>query len=262
MDYHWRGGTMSAANGKDQSLGTLNALGRNNYFYGKLMDEAHFQMEQSYGNRKRWLLNRLTLGVGVLCGLTVESQEGVICVGPGAAIDELGREIIVPGIAPLDPWQLTDDFGKAGELLSRDSDHIVYICLAYRECCADYMPVLVTDCNRQQQCAPGTIIESFQLLVHEAGEDTPPAVTGISDALCEALTAQFNDVEERRNKLCEASLGLCSTPAKNPCLCLATVQLNKDGTIGNIDSCTCRSALFSNSVLLEMILCLAQKLVA
>src|SRR5206468_11586399 len=48
-------------------LGTLTPPQRNKYFYGKLMDVPHFQMEQTYGNWKRWLLNRLALGEGVLC---------------------------------------------------------------------------------------------------------------------------------------------------------------------------------------------------
>ena len=49
---------------------------RNKYFYGKRMDVQHFQMEQDYGKLKQWLLNRLTLGKGVLCGLKVQVARG------------------------------------------------------------------------------------------------------------------------------------------------------------------------------------------
>ena len=45
----------------------LAAPERNHYFYGKLLDEQHLTMEQRYFNQKRWLLNRLTVGGGVLC---------------------------------------------------------------------------------------------------------------------------------------------------------------------------------------------------
>src|SRR5262245_11876037 len=148
-------------------LGALAAPQRNNYFFGKLMDELHFQMEQAYSNRKRWLLNRLGLGEGVLCGLKVETQNGQICVTPGVAINALGQEIIVPNCVCLDPWQLTDECGKPTSRLSSNQAHSIHLCLAYRECAADYMPVLVTDCHAQEHCAPGTIVESFGLLVRE-----------------------------------------------------------------------------------------------
>jgi hypothetical protein len=44
---------------------------RNRYFYGKLLDVYHFELEANYFNAKRWLLNRLVSGYGVVCGLDV-----------------------------------------------------------------------------------------------------------------------------------------------------------------------------------------------
>jgi hypothetical protein len=70
---------------------------RNRYFYGKLLDVYHFEMEQTYFNSKRWLLNRFVTGPGVVCGLDVEltpDRQGVI-VQPGLAIDRCGHEVIV-----------------------------------------------------------------------------------------------------------------------------------------------------------------------
>ncbi len=55
-------------------LAKLTAPQRNNYYYGKMMDERHFDMEQDYGNYKRWLNNRITLGEGVLSGLEVKMR--------------------------------------------------------------------------------------------------------------------------------------------------------------------------------------------
>src|SRR5438270_9372398 len=71
---------------------------RNRYFYGKLLDVFHFELEQDYLNGKRWLLNRLMSGYGVLCGLDVQpAREGrKVVVTPGIALDRGGREIIVP----------------------------------------------------------------------------------------------------------------------------------------------------------------------
>ncbi|RIK74672.1 hypothetical protein DCC62_14805, partial [candidate division KSB1 bacterium] len=44
---------------------------RNNYFYSKLMTVRDFFAEQRYFNEKRWLMNRMISGWGVVCGLDV-----------------------------------------------------------------------------------------------------------------------------------------------------------------------------------------------
>src|SRR5882672_2083929 len=84
-------------------LRVLEAPRRNNYFYGKRMDVQHFQIEQDYGKLKQWILNRLTFGKGVVCGLKVSLDGNLVCVDPGFAIDGLGREIVVPTRACIDP---------------------------------------------------------------------------------------------------------------------------------------------------------------
>ena len=78
--------------------GQLRSPVRNRYFYGKLLDTHHFELETAYLNHKRWLINRLVHGWGVVCGLDVNSARPheAITVGPGMALDKCGREIIVP----------------------------------------------------------------------------------------------------------------------------------------------------------------------
>jgi hypothetical protein len=70
---------------------------RNRYFYGKMLDVFHFELEQNYFNTKRWLLNRLVTGYGVVCGLNVllTADAKGIYVTPGLAIDKCGHEIIL-----------------------------------------------------------------------------------------------------------------------------------------------------------------------
>ena len=70
---------------------------RNRYFYGKMLDVFHFELEQNYFNSKRWLLNRLVSGYGVVSGLNVllSSDGKSIYVTPGLAIDKCGHEIIL-----------------------------------------------------------------------------------------------------------------------------------------------------------------------
>jgi hypothetical protein len=70
---------------------------RNRYFYGKMLDVFHFELEQNYFNAKRWLLNRLVTGYGVMCGLNVllNQDKKSITITPGVALDKCGHEIIV-----------------------------------------------------------------------------------------------------------------------------------------------------------------------
>src|SRR5215831_18603167 len=113
--------------------GVLVTPERNNYFYGLLMDVARFKKEEHYFNQKRWLLNRLVLGTGVVCGLDVTTdpdsqKKGMVFINPGVAIDGLGREIVVPTQVTVNALKLTDDQGNpAGDA----KPGTVIICLAY-----------------------------------------------------------------------------------------------------------------------------------
>src|SRR5690242_1702327 len=112
---------------------------RNRYYYGKLLDAFHLELEQDYGNRKRWLLNRLSLGTGVLCGLKVSTSADrkQVRVGPGVAIDGWGREIVVDVDSPgVDPRQPTDDCGQNVGGPARGAARMtLWIC--YHECEAE-----------------------------------------------------------------------------------------------------------------------------
>src|SRR3989304_9263582 len=80
---------------------------RNHYYYGKLMTARDLYDEQCYFNEKRWLINRMVLGWGVVCGLDVRRMpvdpedptkgydDKNVLVTPGLAIDCCGREILV-----------------------------------------------------------------------------------------------------------------------------------------------------------------------
>lgn len=248
-------------------LANLSAPRRNNYFYGKLMDVPHFRMEQKYLVRQRWLLNRLSLGQGVLCGLSVApSVDGKqICVSPGVAIDALGREIVVPVNTCVDPWQLTDECGQPGNALDKSKEQTVYLCVAYSECSTDFTPVLVTDCNTREQCSPGTIVENFCLLVKQAVPPPPPPPTEpppLADPNPQACLALRNGVSaaDRRQKLCTALSGACPAPTGELCVPLATVDLTANGPIRSIDAFTSRPRVYSNAVLLDLILCLAARI--
>jgi len=112
-----------ADNGRWPSTDVI-APRRNHFFYGKLMDAYHFELETSYVNSKRWLLNRLNFGSGVVCGLDVYPPEAdpahrhgdgprpehQVVITPGVAIDGWGREIVVPAATTVNiPWRIIRD---------------------------------------------------------------------------------------------------------------------------------------------------------
>jgi hypothetical protein len=313
-------------------LRVLEPLRRNNYFYGKRMDVQHFQMEQGYGKLKQWLLNRLTLGKGVVCGLKVSIDGHLICVDPGFAIDGLGREIVVPVRACIDP--VTQEGGCCAPCcretgatpapavqpqpeaqphalavgLSHEpvtpgaaqpepqpeprpqppqADGAYTLWLCYRECRTDYQPVLVSDCGTREQCAPGTIIETFCLKMtpgvpplqadpewcaklwpkpKEFG-DRPAATTVLRAAPSLGGAAARVPTEDeagaaltsRRRILCELFDGPCDPAEGDPCVPLAVVGLRDNRVVG-FETCVVRPRVYSNAVLLDLILCLADKI--
>ena len=70
---------------------------RNRYFTGKMLTSQDFLTEQTYMNNKRRFINRMTLGKGIICGLSVvKMDETTIRIESGAAIDGAGREMVIP----------------------------------------------------------------------------------------------------------------------------------------------------------------------
>ena len=140
-------------NGNDV-LGMLHAFKRTRYFYGMKLTEGTFNRDQSYFNQKRWQMNRLGLGVGVLCGLELSmAEDGQILVSPGVAVDAYGREIVLPQPYCFEnPRQPTDALGRpVGEPVEQGS---VTLCIAYHECETDYVPVSSRTVTRARTAPP------------------------------------------------------------------------------------------------------------
>lgn len=234
---------------KNEGSGVLVRPERNNFFYGKLMDVTQCEKDHWYFNFKRSLINRLVLGSGVVCGLDVVADaEGRVRIQQGVAIDGLGREIVVPEAVSIDPHKLTDNAGNP--VGTEPASGTVAICLAYAETCTDPVPVMVPDCNAPGiNCAPSTIREGFLVLVRNAenGAPSPPACR-----LGEFLIPGNGALHE---KLCDRISAPCPEAPPDPCVLLARVNLNN----GSIDSCAGRSFVYSNSLLYELVLCLAAR---
>src|SRR5260370_33491538 len=135
--------------GSNQDAPTaLAAPERTQYLYGKLLDASHLQMEQESLNSKRWLVNLLMAGKGVVAGLAlVPSANGTrVVIHPGVLLDDWGRELIVPALsAPIDPRALTDDQGNPTGTLRGAASVTIAIC--YKECGIDPVPVMVASCK-------------------------------------------------------------------------------------------------------------------
>ena len=139
---------------------------RNHYFTGKLLVEADFTDEQRYHREKLRHHEQRLHGWGVVCGLKVKEHEKCpdrfICIEPGTAIDCCGREIVVREQICVDFTQL-DGFQVLKK--SNDADpRTLQICVRYKECPTEEIPVLFDDCGCDDtQCAPNRILESFDI---------------------------------------------------------------------------------------------------
>lgn len=233
----------------------LSAPTRNNYFYGKMLDVQHFTLEQQYFNNKRALLNRLGWGSGIMCGLTLGIAGDRLVINPGVAIDPLGREIIVPGAVAIDPRKVTDDSGKPVKTL--DSGDVT-ICLKYHTCLTDMTAVLVADCDTRNNCAPGTIRETFAITVSEGAPTAYEPGCAVEDLFTPANGESRATPAEVYAKLMNLVGGACADVSGDVCVVLGQVTLPAAGEAladTNLQP-TGRRVILNNAMLFQLILCL------
>jgi hypothetical protein len=239
---------------------------RNRYFYGKLLDVGNFELEQSYFNSKRWMLNRLVTGYGVVCGLGVNLVPGTqtIVVQPGTAIDKCGREILV--CAPSDPITLPAPStpapasgGTAAGAVSgtpapnnNSGEHCdgtyVHVSFCYHECPSDPVPTMGGDCDVQGLCSAGSIRERYQIEVGD-GKLAPASTSSrIQDVI---YNGQLN-----YGALANYVSSPCSTRVDDCCIPLANIRIPDTG--GSYDQTdidiTVRPIVYTNDLLYELIL--------
>jgi hypothetical protein len=247
---------------------------RNRYFFGKLLDVYHFELETNYVNAKRWLLNRLALGVGVVCGLDVlcGPEPNTVVITPGVAIDKWGREIIVPqatdpitipaDLIPPPAEKPPGDYPYGGQQEQgqqkqpryyderKDDDAWVKVMLCYHECEGDPVPVMAGDCRGADACAAGTIREKYRVTFQQGRSKsvyTQPASPDFipRDRLdYEAVVRWVTDN--------------CPEPPRNPCITLANVRVAEGGHGCNQDNIDIyvRPIVYSNDLLYNLILSL------
>ncbi|HEV2680834.1 MAG TPA: hypothetical protein VGV14_10080, partial [Rhodanobacter sp.] len=138
---------------------------RNAYWTGKLMLARDFIDEQHYVVEKMRHHNQYLHGEGVVCGLKVTQHDKASCrshyvyVEPGTAVDCCGRDIVVTD------RDILDILAQPAVIAIKDTKpHTLQICIRYRECPNEDIPVLYDDCGCDDtRCAPNRILESYEL---------------------------------------------------------------------------------------------------
>ncbi|MBB3219828.1 DUF4402 domain-containing protein [Pseudoduganella umbonata] len=219
---------------------------RNAYWMGKLMLPRDFIDEQRYFMDKLRHHHVHLHGWGVVCGLTVVPHDTTacrhrfVCVEPGVAIDCCGHDLILPERECID--LLAVPAIKALVDAGNTEPHVLQVCIRYRECPTEQVPVLYDDCGcDSDRCAPNRILESYELgvLVDPAPPAEPPPAIPCGDIWAD------------RAAFCE----LCDTA---DCVVLATItgyvagQPVEETQIDN----TARKLLPSNQTIKEVIDCL------
>lgn len=241
---------------------------RNRYFHGQMLGVRQFQLETDYHSRKRWLVNRLVVGYGVVCGLGVRMAEGenepAIVVEPGLAIDRWGREIVVEketSPIPIPPHLLNEDAAEGGgEAAGRSArqghgEHDeerkgLHVILCYHECVAEPTAVLAGDCRDEQPCQPGLIRERYII-------DFGPGCLRVRRPKL-SIPDVISDGRLDYEALVKAVSEPCPCP-EDPCIPLANLFLDFDPKTGR---CHCRREVdlavrpivYTNDLLLQLIL--------
>lgn len=233
---------------------------RNNFFFGKMMGVAQFEQEQRYGLGQRWLINRLTLGTGILCGLDVEatSDGRRIRIAPGVAVDPWGREIVVSRQVEYDPSASGGGCGCSDEPAITQPG-VYTLVLRYGECHSNALRVSDNqDCPGQADCQPDTTVETFLLLMRSSPPPTQPFDCA---AWMAPVSAAALNSAVLRKRLANQFRGAYGPLTDDPCVPLAlvtvTVPTPPDGIRVSVSDDP-RVHIHSQAQMLDAILCLAK----
>ncbi|HEY9206931.1 MAG TPA: hypothetical protein VIO58_13545 [Candidatus Methanoperedens sp.] len=258
---------------------------RNNYYYGKLMTVRDFFDEQRYFNEKRWLINRMVNGWGVVCGLDVkwkdDNRRNTVVITPGIAIDCCGREIIVQEQTEK---ELIPEKNKCSNGTPVKEPEELVICLEYHECMAERIEFPLVACDHDEKNKFNRIRDSFKIRVRADVEIKPPY--GKYCPLCEEKVHPKVEPyipKQLHNYLCDKLKRGCPECDKAACVVLATIvkkpmpvaqtasenpdmeniarQVSQSETDKKIlpryeiDQCSKRRLIYSNPLLYDLIYC-------
>jgi hypothetical protein len=139
---------------------------RNHWFLGKLVTPRDLTDEHRYLAQKLRLHHQRLHGTGIVCGLEIRQHDKRLCqdrlvyLEPGSAIDCCGHDILVLERDVID----LEGFAAFRELVQAGGEqpHVLRLCLRYRECPTEEVPVLFDECAcDDSECAPNRIFETY-----------------------------------------------------------------------------------------------------
>lgn len=221
--------------------------------YGKRLDVVHFEQEQHYLNGKRWLLNRLISGFGVLCGLDVQpAHKGrAVVVTPGIALDRGGREIVVPHRSEPIPLPPRLPHKAKRQQQGNCEEDYVHLCIYFQQCEGDPAPVLLSDCGEAANCSASTIQERYKCVVRDGKAPDIDFDCGLPDFV---LNGRLN-----YHALVERVTRACPELPADLCIPLANIRLpdgDEPPQVSDIDISP-RPIVYSNDLLFDIMLALA-----
>ncbi len=225
-------------------------LERPRYFPRQLITPLEMTLEQTYFRDKLRRHNRLLHGWGVVCGAQVclapkadksGAEPWKVRVKPGYILGPYGDEIVIeterikdlrtggvtsrPGDPPgelVDPWCSSVPVEQLPEW--------VYIALKYQEIMTRPVRVQPIGCGCDEtQCEYSRLCDGYEigvLTACPASHQDPPTLDGLAN-------------------LAKGALADCPPCPSDPWVVLAAVKLAKDGTVMEIDNCSCRRMVIS-----------------
>ncbi|HEX7986975.1 MAG TPA: hypothetical protein VF616_25925, partial [Duganella sp.] len=154
---------------------------KNNWFWGKCVVPRDLIDEQTYFEEALRLHHQRLHGTGIVCGLRVSQHPNPACrdrlllLEPGSAIDCCGHHVLVIEQDVID----LNDFEGFRKLKESPGQlpHVLRLCLRYRECPTEEVPVLYDECACDEtRCAPNRILQSYAV---ELEIDPPPRLKNL-----------------------------------------------------------------------------------
>lgn len=139
---------------------------RNHWFWGKNIVPRDMIDEQAFFLEKMRLHEQRLHGTGIVCGLRLTQHANPACrdrllvLEPGSAVDCCGHDILAlePDVVDLEDFENFRALRKAPD----GKPHTLQLCIAYRECPTEEVPVLYDECAcSDTRCAPNRILEAY-----------------------------------------------------------------------------------------------------
>jgi hypothetical protein len=194
-------------------------------------------------------MNRLALGSGVLDGLDLTYDGKALKLGPGMAIDRIGRDLVVPAAVTVDITHVTDAQGNPTGPVPAGATTLE-ISLVYAEKKIDSVAVLVPDCNHPNGCAPSVIEEGYAIVVTSVAANTSPP-----DGGCHNSWFLLPPGPQLKTAIANRVARECAKIPSDTSIPLGRFTLPS----GPVDSVSDRRLVYHNGLLFELITCLATR---